>query len=98
VIGAPSANRDRLEVEGLIGFFVNALALRVEVSDELTVRQLLQRTRRWYWRRRHMRSCPLSGWLSCSSRAQSKSHADLPGDAGVAGGFEEATFDLPDFK
>jgi non-ribosomal peptide synthetase component F len=29
VVGTPSANRGRREVEGLIGFFVNSLALRV---------------------------------------------------------------------
>ena len=32
VIGTPAANRDRVEIEGLIGFFVNTLALRVELS------------------------------------------------------------------
>ena len=37
VIGAPSANRDRLEIEGLIGFFVNTLALRVDLSGAPTV-------------------------------------------------------------
>ena len=32
VIGTPVANRGRMEIEGLIGFFVNTLAMRVEVS------------------------------------------------------------------
>ena len=32
VIGTPVANRRRVEIEGLIGFFVNTLALRVDVS------------------------------------------------------------------
>ena len=32
VVGTPSANRGRPEVEGLIGFFVNTLALRVDLS------------------------------------------------------------------
>ena len=32
VVGTPVANRTRTEIEGLIGFFVNTLALRVHVS------------------------------------------------------------------
>ena len=35
VIGTPTANRTRAEVEGLIGFFVNTLALRINVSGSL---------------------------------------------------------------
>ncbi|QPB24431.1 amino acid adenylation domain-containing protein (plasmid) [Rhizobium sp. 007] len=46
VIGVPSANRGRGEIEELIGFFVNTLALRVDLSDEPSVSQLLERTRR----------------------------------------------------
>ena len=30
VVGTPIANRQRGEVEGLIGYFVNALALRTD--------------------------------------------------------------------
>src|ERR1041385_114114 len=45
VVGSPVANRTRSEVEGLIGFFVNTLVLRTQVSDELRVRELLQRVR-----------------------------------------------------
>ena len=41
VVGAPVANRGWMEIEGLIGFFVNTLALRLDVSGSLTVRELL---------------------------------------------------------
>ncbi|PPV03229.1 condensation domain-containing protein, partial [Xanthomonas bromi] len=41
VIGSPVANRGRSETEGLIGFFVNTLALRVDVSGASTLAQLL---------------------------------------------------------
>ena len=43
VIGAPIANRQRGEVENLIGFFVNTLALRVRLHDNPTLAQLLER-------------------------------------------------------
>nr|WP_246763569.1 non-ribosomal peptide synthetase [Rhizobium sp. 007] len=46
VIGVPSANRGRREIEELIGFFVNTLALRVDLSGEPDVSELLERTRR----------------------------------------------------
>ncbi len=41
VIGSPVANRGRSETEGLIGFFMNMLALRVELSGSPTLAQLL---------------------------------------------------------
>ena len=45
VIGVPSANRGRLEIEGLIGFFVNTLALRMDLSGAPTVKDLLERVK-----------------------------------------------------
>ncbi|HET7460299.1 MAG TPA: amino acid adenylation domain-containing protein, partial [Longimicrobium sp.] len=45
VIGTPTANRGRGEIEGLIGFFVNTLALRVELSGAPTVAELLGRVK-----------------------------------------------------
>jgi arthrofactin-type cyclic lipopeptide synthetase C len=42
VIGTPVANRMRAEVEPLIGFFVNTVALRVDLSDAPTVETLLR--------------------------------------------------------
>ena len=45
VVGTPVANRGRREIEGLIGFFVNTLALRVELSDAPTVAEVLARVR-----------------------------------------------------
>ncbi|NVE01900.1 non-ribosomal peptide synthetase, partial [Massilia sp. BJB1822] len=41
VIGTPVANRSCLEVEPLIGFFVNTLALRLRLDRELSVAQVL---------------------------------------------------------
>ncbi|WP_082111155.1 non-ribosomal peptide synthetase [Photorhabdus thracensis] len=45
VIGTPSAGRSRQEVESLIGFFVNTLALRMDLSGAPNVVELLARTR-----------------------------------------------------
>ena len=45
VIGSPVANRTRSEVEGLIGLFVNTLAVRVDTAGELTTEALLARVK-----------------------------------------------------
>jgi amino acid adenylation domain-containing protein/non-ribosomal peptide synthase protein (TIGR01720 family) len=45
VVGTPIAGRTRAETEGLIGFFVNTLALRTEIRDEEPFRELLARVR-----------------------------------------------------
>jgi amino acid adenylation domain-containing protein len=45
VVGVPIANRNRGELAGLIGFFVNSLVMRVDCSGNPTFRELLQRVR-----------------------------------------------------
>ena len=45
VVGSVIANRDRAEVEGLIGFLGNTLVLRVDLSGNPSFRELLSRVR-----------------------------------------------------
>jgi amino acid adenylation domain-containing protein/FkbH-like protein len=45
VIGTPIANRSRVEIERLIGFFVNTLAIRTDLSGQPTFLELLKRVR-----------------------------------------------------
>ncbi|QIS03534.1 amino acid adenylation domain-containing protein [Nocardia brasiliensis] len=45
-VGTPIAGRNRPEIEPLIGFFVNALALRTDLSGSPTFRELLAREQR----------------------------------------------------
>ena len=44
-VGTPVANRNRPELEGLLGFFVNNLVMRADLSGEPSVRDHLQRVR-----------------------------------------------------
>ncbi len=44
-VGSPIAGRQQEEVENLIGFFVNTLALRCEVSSDSSFTELLQQVR-----------------------------------------------------
>nr|AQM37584.1 nonribosomal peptide synthetase [Myxococcus virescens] len=46
VIGTPVANRDRHEVEGVVGYFLNTLALRVDLAGDPTFSELLLRVRK----------------------------------------------------
>ncbi|MEH2138507.1 amino acid adenylation domain-containing protein [Nostoc sp.] len=44
-IGSPIANRNRSEIEGLIGFFVNSLVLRTDLTGNPSFRELLNRVK-----------------------------------------------------
>ena len=46
VVGTPVANRTRTELEGLIGFFTNTLALRARILQGDTFRTFLRRARK----------------------------------------------------
>ncbi|MEH2199893.1 non-ribosomal peptide synthetase [Nostoc sp.] len=45
LVGSPIANRNRSEIEAIIGFFVNILVLRTDVSGNPSFWELLQRVR-----------------------------------------------------
>ncbi|AZC32355.1 Non-ribosomal peptide synthetase [Pseudomonas chlororaphis subsp. piscium] len=44
-VGVPIANRNRVETERLIGFFVNTQVLKADIDEQLTVAQLLQQVK-----------------------------------------------------
>src|SRR5262249_1291128 len=46
LVGTPIANRTRAELEGVIGFFTNTLALRATLAGAATFREFLSETRR----------------------------------------------------
>ncbi len=46
LVGTPIANRNRTELEDLIGFFANTLVLRTDLSSDPVFRELLSRVRK----------------------------------------------------
>src|SRR3989442_619268 len=45
VIGAPIANRTRKETESLVGFFVNTVVMRTNITADMTFRELLRQVK-----------------------------------------------------
>ncbi|MDC0720329.1 non-ribosomal peptide synthetase/type I polyketide synthase [Nannocystis bainbridge] len=46
VLGVPTAARDRVELEGLVGFFVNTLPIRVDLASDPSFAELLTQVRK----------------------------------------------------
>jgi natural product biosynthesis luciferase-like monooxygenase protein/amino acid adenylation domain-containing protein/non-ribosomal peptide synthase protein (TIGR01720 family) len=46
IVGSPIANRNRPETQGLIGYFLNILLLRADLSDNPSFQELLKRVRK----------------------------------------------------
>ena len=74
VIGTPTANRGRREIEGLIGFFVNTLVLRVDLSDAPTVAELLARVKQRALAAQHHQDIPFEQVVELVDPARSLSH------------------------
>ena len=62
VIGSAIANRNRAEIEPLIGFFVNTLALRTDLSGNPTFRNCFSECARLVWLPMLIRTYPLRSW------------------------------------
>ncbi|HET7462073.1 MAG TPA: amino acid adenylation domain-containing protein, partial [Longimicrobium sp.] len=77
VVGTPSANRGRPEIEGLIGFFVNTLALRLDLAGAPTVAQLLGRVRARALEAQHHQDIPFEQVVEAVRPARTLSHTPL---------------------
>jgi amino acid adenylation domain-containing protein len=77
VIGTPSANRGRTEIEGLIGFFVNTLVLRLDLSGSPSVGQLLARVKTQTLAAQQNQDIPFQQVVEIMRPTRSLSHSPL---------------------
>ena len=77
VIGTPVANRSRMEIENLIGFFVNTLALRLDVSGSPTVTELLDRVKTRALAAQQHQDIPFEQVVEIMRPARSLAHSPL---------------------
>ncbi|HEX2080605.1 MAG TPA: condensation domain-containing protein, partial [Longimicrobium sp.] len=77
VVGTPTANRGRREIEGLIGFFVNTLPLRVDLSGAPTAAELLGRVKERALGAQHHQDIPFEQVVELVDPVRSLSHGPL---------------------
>ncbi|HEU0054674.1 MAG TPA: amino acid adenylation domain-containing protein, partial [Longimicrobium sp.] len=77
VIGTPTAGRERRETEGLIGFFVNTLAVRLDLSGAPTVTELLARVRARALEAQHQQDIPFEQVVELIQPTRSLAHHPL---------------------
>ncbi len=77
VVGTPTANRGRAEIEGLIGFFVNTLALRLDLSGAPRAGELMERVRERALEAQHHQDIPFEQVVELAQPMRSLSHSPL---------------------
>src|SRR3984957_15285035 len=77
VIGTPAANRGRAEIENLIGFFVNTLALRIDLSTSPTVKALLEQVKGQVLAGRQHQDIPFEQVVEIMKPVRSLTHSPL---------------------
>ena len=77
VVGTPTANRGQGEIEGLIGFFVNTLALRLELPGTLGVEDLLGHVKQRALEAQEHQDLPFEQVVDLIKPVRSLSHTPL---------------------
>ena len=77
LVGTPTANRGRAEIENLIGFFVNTLVVRLDLSGSLSVRELLEQTKARAVAAQQHQDIPFEQVVELAQPARSLAHSPL---------------------
>jgi amino acid adenylation domain-containing protein len=77
VVGTPVANREQAEIESLIGFFVNTLALRMDLSGSPSVTELLRRVKNVVIGAQRSQNLPFEQVVEMVSSTRSLAHSPL---------------------
>ncbi|WP_395607828.1 non-ribosomal peptide synthase/polyketide synthase [Pseudomonas sp. B22129] len=76
-VGVPIANRNRMETEGLIGFFVNTQVLRTEVNGQARFVDVLQQVKRHALQAQAHQDLPFEQLVEALQPERSLSHSPL---------------------
>ncbi len=98
VIGTPIANRRSTELEGLIGFFANTLALRTDLAGDPSFQQLLKRVRTLCLQAYAHQDLPFEKLVEELAPERSLSHAPLFQVLFVLQNANDAILSLPGLK
>jgi len=76
-VGVPIANRNRLETEGLIGFFVNTQVLKAQFTRDMTFEALLEQVKRHAQGAQAHQDLPFEQLVQALQPERSMSHSPL---------------------
>ncbi|MGS0897588.1 condensation domain-containing protein, partial [Burkholderia stagnalis] len=94
VIGTPMANRTNTELEPLIGFFVNTLALRIDLSGQPTVGGAVRRVHEAALAAQAHQDLPFEQVIEAVNPARSRAHTPLFQLMIVWQNYERGNFEL----
>jgi non-ribosomal peptide synthetase component F len=77
VVGTDVANRNHLETEGVIGFFINQLVLRTDLSGDPSFRELLRTVRKTAWAAYTHQELPFDRLVEALNPERSLRHSPL---------------------
>ncbi|HEX8242306.1 MAG TPA: condensation domain-containing protein, partial [Longimicrobium sp.] len=77
VVGSPMAGRGRREIEGLIGFFINTLALRLDLSGAPGAAELLRRVKERVLEAQHHQDIPFEQVVDLVAPVRTLAHHPL---------------------
>ena len=98
IIGSPAANRSRAEFEPLIGFFVNTLAMRIDLSGSPTVAELLARVKEMTVAAQQHQDVPFEQVVEALQPQRSMAYAPLFQVMFAWLAIRRAEFDLPGLR
>ncbi|MDP9616368.1 non-ribosomal peptide synthetase component F [Streptomyces demainii] len=84
-MGTPTAGRTHLETEQLVGFFVNMLPLRTDLSGDPTFRELVNRVRETALDAYAHQDLPFEKIVEASSPRAARTQPRLPGPSSFLG-------------
>ncbi|MBD2137716.1 amino acid adenylation domain-containing protein [Anabaena sp. FACHB-1237] len=96
LIGSPIANRNRAEIEPLIGFFVNSLVLRTSFTENLSFAELLQQIKQTTLSAYEHQDVPFEQIVDAVKVERSLSHSPLFQVMFVLQNTPSETTELPD--